>query len=121
MVALAFLGAYLLARELGAGSWGGLAAGAAFAYAPWKLEPCRTLTWMEEGERQWKRDQDLRDTAVTWLARAGCTLPEIASITGHSLRSIHQILQHYLAITPELADSAIAKLVAWMEKEHLVV
>jgi hypothetical protein len=35
--ALAFFGAYLLARELGAGNWGGAAAGAAFAYAPWKL------------------------------------------------------------------------------------
>jgi hypothetical protein len=35
--ALAFLGAYLLARELGAGDWGGAVAGAAFAYAPWKL------------------------------------------------------------------------------------
>jgi hypothetical protein len=35
--ALAFLGAYLLARELGAGDWGAAAAGAAFAYAPWKL------------------------------------------------------------------------------------
>ena len=35
--ALAFLGAYLLAREVGAGEWGGAAAGAAFAYAPWKL------------------------------------------------------------------------------------
>lgn len=35
--ALAFLGAYLLARELGTGRFGGLAAGAAFAYAPWRL------------------------------------------------------------------------------------
>jgi hypothetical protein len=35
--ALTFFGAYLLARELGAGDWGGAAAGAAFAYAPWKL------------------------------------------------------------------------------------
>ena len=34
---LAFLGAYLLARELGAGRAGGIAAGAAFAYAPWRL------------------------------------------------------------------------------------
>jgi hypothetical protein len=34
---LAFLGAYLLARELGAGRAGGLAAGAAFAYSPWRL------------------------------------------------------------------------------------
>ena len=35
--ALAFVGAYLLARELGTGWVGGAAAGAAFAYAPWKL------------------------------------------------------------------------------------
>ena len=34
---LAFLGAYLLAVELGAGRIGGLVAGAAFAYAPWRL------------------------------------------------------------------------------------
>jgi hypothetical protein len=36
--AFAFFGAYLLTRELGAGEWGSVAAGAAFAYAPWKLE-----------------------------------------------------------------------------------
>ena len=36
--ALAFLGAYLLARELGAGRIGGAVAGVAFAYAPWRLE-----------------------------------------------------------------------------------
>jgi hypothetical protein len=34
---LAFLGAYLLARELGLGRIGAVAAGVAFAYAPWKL------------------------------------------------------------------------------------
>ncbi len=34
---LAFVGAYLLARELGVGWIGAAAAGAAFAYAPWKL------------------------------------------------------------------------------------
>ena len=36
--ALAFFGAYLLARELGAGVVGSWVAGAAFAYAPWRLE-----------------------------------------------------------------------------------
>lgn len=35
--ALAFLGAYLLARELGLGPAAAAVAGAAFAYAPWKL------------------------------------------------------------------------------------
>ena len=36
--ALAFLGAYLLARELGAGPWAAAVAGAAFAFAPFRLE-----------------------------------------------------------------------------------
>jgi hypothetical protein len=36
--ALAFAGAWLLARELGCGRWGAAVAGAAFAYAPWRLE-----------------------------------------------------------------------------------
>lgn len=59
------------------------------------------------------QERDLRDTAVTWLARAGCTIPEICSITGHSLASATTILKHYLADHPELADSAIAKMIAW--------
>jgi hypothetical protein len=36
--ALAFFGAYLLARELGIGPLGAVVAGAAFAYAPYRLE-----------------------------------------------------------------------------------
>jgi hypothetical protein len=36
--ALAFVGAYLLARELGVGPWGAVVAGAAFAFAPFRLE-----------------------------------------------------------------------------------
>jgi hypothetical protein len=67
------------------------------------------------------RDQDLRDTAVTWLARAGATIPEIAAITSHDPKSIYTILKHYLAITPELADSAIEKLKTWMNKEGMAV
>jgi len=54
---------------------------------------------------------DLRGTAVTRLAIAGCTEPEIASITGHSLRDVGAILDaHYLHRDPELAGKAIAKL-----------
>ena len=62
--------------------------------------------------------QDLRDTAVTALATAGCTIPEICAITGHSEGSAHGILKHYLALTGELADSAIAKLVAYDEQQE---
>jgi integrase len=56
---------------------------------------------------------DLRGTAVTRLAIAGATEPQIAAITGHSLRSVRAILDtHYLARDPALAESAIAKLEA---------
>src|SRR5262249_6277602 len=51
---------------------------------------------------------DLRGTSVTRLAIAGCTEAEIATITGHSLRSVRAILDtHYLARDPALGDSAI--------------
>jgi integrase len=54
---------------------------------------------------------DLRGTAVTRLAIASATEPEIATITGHSLRSVRAILDtHYLNRDPALAESAIAKL-----------
>lgn len=52
---------------------------------------------------------DLRGTAITMLAEAGCTLPEIAAITGHSLRTVSSILEKYLARTRHLADRAIAR------------
>lgn len=53
---------------------------------------------------------DLRGTAVTMLAEAGCTEAEIASITGHSNQAVHGILEKYTARTRELARSAIGKL-----------
>ena len=54
---------------------------------------------------------DLRGTAVTRLAIAGCTEAEIATITGHSLRDVRSILDaHYLHRDPALAESAIRKL-----------
>lgn len=54
---------------------------------------------------------DLRGTAVTRLAQAGCTVPEIATITGHALKEVETILDgHYLSRDRGLAESAIAKL-----------
>jgi integrase len=52
---------------------------------------------------------DIRGTTVTMRAEAGCTLPEIVSITGHTLRRAQDILDKYLARTSKLAESAIAK------------
>jgi hypothetical protein len=51
----------------------------------------------------------IRGTTVTMLAEAGCALPEIVSITGHTLRRARDILDRYLARTSKLAESAIAK------------
>jgi integrase len=54
---------------------------------------------------------DLRGTAVTRVSLAGCTVPEIAAITGHSLAGVARILDaHYLHRDPALAASAIRKL-----------
>jgi integrase len=54
---------------------------------------------------------DLRGTAVTRLALAGCTEAEIATITGHSLRDVRTILDsNYLNRDPALGESAIRKL-----------
>ncbi|ESZ32726.1 hypothetical protein [Mesorhizobium sp. L2C066B000] len=73
----------------------------------WIIKPCPTLADFQE--------PDLRDTAVTWLALAGCTIPEICAITGHSLSSATRVLKHYLAVHPEMADAAIKKMVSWYE------
>ncbi|MFC4624193.1 tyrosine-type recombinase/integrase [Daeguia caeni] len=54
---------------------------------------------------------DLRGTAVTRLALAGCSTSQIASITGHALKDVERILDaHYLGGKVELAEVAISKL-----------
>jgi integrase len=56
---------------------------------------------------------DLRGTAVTRFAKAGCTVPEIAAITGHSLKDAEAILEaHYLGGSEALARAAMEKLEA---------
>jgi hypothetical protein len=60
---------------------------------------------------------DLRGTTVTLLAESGCTLPEIVSITGHSLRTAQTIIEKYLKRTSKLAASAIAKFENVLETE----
>jgi integrase len=50
---------------------------------------------------------DLRGTAVTLLSEAGCTPQQIATITGHSLKTVYRILERYLARTRGVAEQAI--------------
>ena len=81
--------------------------------------------WTEDGFRSsWRKAckkagivgvtfNDLRGTAVTRLAIAGCTEAEIVAITGHTLRDVRSILDaHYLHRDPALAEAAITKLEA---------
>lgn len=51
----------------------------------------------------------LRHTVIVQLAVSGCTVPEIASVTGHMMNTVHQVLEHYLPRLPELAAAAMAK------------
>jgi integrase len=50
---------------------------------------------------------DLRGTAVTLLSEAGNTIQQVASVTGHSLKTVTGILEKYLARTRGLSDAAI--------------
>ena len=54
---------------------------------------------------------DLRGTIVTRLALAGCAVPEIAAITGHSPANVQQMLdRHHLGGQVQLAEQAIRRL-----------
>lgn len=89
------------------------------------LTNTRDRAWTEDGFRaSWRKAvaatgvdgltfHDLRGTAVTRLALAGCTVPQIAAITGHSPRDVESILAaHYLGGRIELAEQAMMKLEA---------
>jgi integrase len=59
-----------------------------------------------------KRYGDLRRSAVVRLAMAGCTIPMIASITGHSYKRCEEILEVYLPRSTDLARLAIERVLA---------
>ena len=63
-----------------------------------------------------RRFQDLRRTAVVRLAEAGCSVPEIASISGHAIDHCQKIIDRYLPRTRLLAQAAITKLDAHRHK-----
>lgn len=51
----------------------------------------------------------LRHSCVVQMARASCEVPEIASVTGHSLSSVTTILSHYLPRDSQVARNAQTK------------
>ncbi len=79
---------------------------------PWKSDWFRNR-WREASVAAGIKDlhfHDLRGTAVTMLAEAGCSNAEIAAITGHSMQRVETILTKYVSLTRDLAQSAMAKL-----------
>jgi hypothetical protein len=54
--------------------------------------------------------RDLRRTAAVQLAEAGCSPPEIAAITGHSIERTAAILEVYVPRNSIMAGHAITKL-----------
>jgi integrase len=86
------------------------------------LTNSRGQPWTESGFRaSWRtasqkakivglRFHDLRGSAVSRLAQAGATVPEIAAITGHSLSGVTNMVDRYLNRSAELAGNGMAKL-----------
>jgi integrase len=82
---------------------------------PWTNDGFRT-SWRKACAKAGIDDvtfHDIRGSTVTRLALSGATVPEIASVTGHSLKDVEAILdRHYLGGRMELAEAAILKLEA---------
>jgi len=82
---------------------------------PWTSHGFRT-SWAKACERAGIHDltfHDLRGTAVVRLAIAGASVPQIAAVTGHSLKDVEAILDaHYLGRDIQLAEAAVLKLEA---------
>jgi integrase len=97
--------------------------------SPLMLTNIREKPWTESGfQSAWRMATikagttgrtfyDLRGTAVVRLARAGCNVVEIYSITGHKPGDVQTILTaHYLPQDGEVARNAIAKLNAYRQR-----
>lgn len=79
---------------------------------PWKADHLRHrfAAAMKRAGLAGLRFQDLRRTAIVRMAEAGCTVPEIVSVSGHKIETCQRIVDVYLPATRLLAHSAIIKL-----------
>ena len=112
-----------VAPPVGARLKAALDAAARHKTGPLILTTMKGRPWTEDGFRSsWRKAcakagvsgltfHDLRGTAVTRLALAGATEPEIAIFSGLPLSEVRDILErHYLHRDPTLGDSALKKL-----------
>jgi hypothetical protein len=83
----------------------------------WRLKPCPALMFVNgAGELDQKHDQDLRDTCIVLLDRAGCDLLTICDITRHLYRSAQTNVKHYRARNVDRAGSGIDRLQSQVRK-----
>jgi integrase len=60
--------------------------------------------------------RDLRRTAMVRMAEAGATVPQIASVSGHSIDATQRILETYLPRNRDLAKIAITRLAEYKRR-----
>ena len=60
--------------------------------------------------------RDLRRTAMLRMAEAGATVPQIASVSGHSIDATQRILETYLPKNRALAEIAITRLAEYKQR-----
>ena len=63
--------------------------------------------------------RDLRRTAMLRMAEAGATVPQIASVSGHSIEATQRILETYLPRNRDLAEIAIARLADYQKQARI--
>lgn len=62
--------------------------------------------------------RDLRRTAVVRMQRAGCTVQEAASISGHTIEETTKIFEIYSPRDSETAGNAVAKIEAYERRQE---
>jgi integrase len=84
--------------------------------------PVKYLRFNERFRRIAERAQvdaqarDLRRTAMVRMAEAGATVPQIASVSGHSIEATQRILETYLPRNRDLAEIAITRLAEYKRR-----
>jgi hypothetical protein len=63
--------------------------------------------------------RDLRRTAMLRMAEAGATVPQIASVSGHSIEATQRILETYLPKNRALAQIAITRLAEYKQSSKV--
>ncbi len=88
----------------------------------------QAVAWLRKNQQQKAADtldgkefRDTRDTALTRLYLAGATVLQIAAISGHEPKTVHETLKHYIALTEGDGAEAIKKLDAYMRANGIKV